>query len=201
MISILGFGDSLTAGTPGYEPSYDWGDEKSQYGYWMIQEAKNSGYHDLVFRNEGVPGELAQWMPRRLSTLLDANSFDIIVVMGGSNDLGWGRPISSIIGSLNTLWDLCNQHGSKVVACTLPPIAVNYPGIQEGQSEINDFILRNSSSEKFQTVDTFSVLASNERLLLPEFDSGDGLHLSIDGYRAMGIEIWTSGVSRFFVNT
>jgi lysophospholipase L1-like esterase len=195
MITILGFGDSLTAGTPGYEPAYDWGDEKSQYGYWLIKEARNGGYEDLTFRNEGVPGELAIWMPKRLQKILNHKSYDILVIMAGSNDLGWENSVHSIKTALTELWSIGHQQGCKVVACCIPPIAMRYNGIQTGQKEVNDFILESSNTDIFQTVDTFSVLSSDESLLLPEFDSGDGLHLNVEGYRRVGIEVWNKGVS------
>ena len=64
-MNVLCFGDSLTAGTPGFEPGFG-GDIRSQYGFWMLEEAKNAGYNDLQFTNRGVPGELASMMFSRL---------------------------------------------------------------------------------------------------------------------------------------
>ncbi len=43
-------------------------------------------------------------------------------------------------------------------------------------------------------VDLFNNLSDEKGLLVAEFDSGDGLHLSIEGYRRMGEAIWRSGL-------
>ena len=67
------------------------------------------------------------------------------------------------------------------------------------QEELNNLILRVSNNiEGLIVVDLFSVLADSNNILLPTFDSGDGLHLSIQGYKQMGETIWKS-ISRLFI--
>ncbi|MEM4735783.1 MAG: hypothetical protein QXS20_08735, partial [Candidatus Thorarchaeota archaeon] len=45
-------------------------------------------------------------------------------------------------------------------------------------------------------VDIFSHLADADGLLVETYDSGDGLHLSIEGYRVLGETLWREGVRR-----
>ncbi len=196
MTSILGFGDSLTAGSPGYDPAYDYGDERSQYGFWLLEESRKTGYHDISFTNRGVLGELAEWMPDRLLVELRDAFYDFVIIMGGSNDIGWGRPIDSIKNSLNKMWKIALDNSHQVIACTIPPIGSFYPDIQTAQNSINIYILNNNftSNTLFTAVDTFASLSNQNGLLQRAYDSGDGLHLSIEGYKKLGEAIWNSGV-------
>ena len=197
-ITILGVGNSLTAGTPGYDPNFG-GDERSQYGFWLLESSKSEGHHSVSFVNQGVPGELAQLMRGRLERLLQQKRYDTVIILGGSNDIGWGYPVHAIFKTLTNLWGLARDNGAKVVACTVPPIGSVFPDIQVKQGELNGLILRAPKViEGLVVVDLFSVLADSNNLLLPSFDSGDGLHLSIQGYRQMGETIWKS-ISRLFI--
>ncbi len=196
-LEILGFGDSLTAGTPGYDPDFG-GDETSQYGFWLLESSKSEGHHHISFVNQGAPGELAQLMHGRLERLLQQKRYDIVIILGGSNDIGWGYPVHAIFKTLTNLWSLATDKRARVVTCTVPPIGSIFPDIQEKQGELNGLILKApKDTEGIIAVDLFSVLADSDNLLLPTFDSGDGLHLSVQGYRQMGETIWKS-ISQHF---
>jgi len=197
-ITILGFGDSLTAGTPGYDPDFG-GDERSQYGFWLLESSKREGHHHVSFMNQGVPGELAQLMQGRLERLLQQKRYDAVIILGGSNDIGWGYPVHAIFKTLTNLWSLASDSGARVVACTVPPIGSVFPDIQVKQGELNGLILRAPENiEGLIVVDLFPVLADSNNLLLPIFNSGDGLHLSIQGYRQIGEAIWKN-ISQHFI--
>ncbi len=188
-MKILGFGDSLTAGTPGYDPSYG-GDPKWQYGYWLQTRAKNEGYTSISFYNAGYPGELAAHMKPRLTRLIQNEHFSHIIILAGSNDIGWGLPVDDIKVSITSLWNLALKSGANVVGVTVPPIATEFGRIQLAQQELNKHILSWQKDDKYTSVDIFTTMADENSLLLPMYDSGDGLHLSLEGYKLLGVEIW-----------
>ncbi|WP_287582959.1 GDSL-type esterase/lipase family protein [Candidatus Borrarchaeum sp.] len=194
-INILGFGDSLTAGFPGYDPSYRMGNEKSQYSYWLIDSANQEGWQNIEFDNKGVPGELAQYMFSRLVTLLGKKSYDLIIILGGTNDIGWNIDPLQIFENLRRLWMTAKESGANVIACTVPPIGSVYLPVQKVQEELNQKILKEiSPNDKIFRIDLFNALVNEEGLLKPEYDAGDGVHLSIEGYKRMGEFIWTEGI-------
>ena len=196
MIRILGFGDSLTAGTPGYDPEHGWGDPKSQYGYWIREYAADDGWGNISFHNEGVPGELARWMPNRLNHLLQNSSYRYAIILGGSNDIGWQDTPGQIIEYLKALWRIAREKDIEVIACTVPPITTAYPSIQSSQLMLNHLISENVTEiEGVHIADIYSALSNQDGLLKFEYDSGDGLHLSIEGYKRMGEEIWKGTLS------
>ncbi len=196
LIRILCFGDSLTAGTPGYDPAYG-GDLRFQYAYWLLEFAKSVGVTNLTFRNHGVPGDLAAAMPDRLVRALDSYEYEVVIILAGSNDLGWNYPADSVYESLCRLWDIARSRERALVTCTVPPIAAVYPPIQKGQRSLNEMILSGCSNEQDRVcVNTFAALADERGLLPSEYDSGDGLHLSLEGYRRLGEVIWEQGLRR-----
>ncbi|MHA2230144.1 MAG: SGNH/GDSL hydrolase family protein, partial [Candidatus Thorarchaeota archaeon] len=138
-LRILGFGNSLTAGTPGYDPNFG-GNEESQYCYWLLKAAVEKGWNDLHFDNQGVPGELAESMRYRLEILFERRSYDVAVMLGGTNDIGWGRDPDDIIMHLSKLWNIASENGVRVVVCTIPPIGLIYPPVQKSQSILNNLI-------------------------------------------------------------
>ncbi len=193
-ITILGFGDSLTSGYPGYDPDYLSGNIRSQYGFWLIEYAKKEYVNNLIFQNRGIPGELATQMYPRLGQILSQQQYNIVIILGGSNDIGWGVPINKIYKSLERMWRLALTKNSKVVACTVPPIADHFMDIQKKQHELNEMIINGIISDDMIVVDLFTDLSSDDGLLKNEYDVGDGLHLSVEGYRKMGESIWQNGV-------
>lgn len=197
MMRILGFGDSLTAGTPGYEPGYG-GDIRSQYGFWILESAKNESITTLQFHNQGVPGELAIHMRPRLERLLDKESYDLAIIMAGTNDIGWGYTPDQVYDVLRQLWVESASHGIKTIACTIPPIGMIVAQHQRVQRILNDRILNEACQlQQVSVVDVFSALADPEGILLHQYDSGDGLHLSVEGYRRMGETIWSESIQHF----
>ena len=113
-IRILGFGNSLTAGTPGHDPLFG-GNEQSQYCFWLLKAASEKGWKNLHFDNQGVPGELAESMGARLKILFERRTYDIAVILGGTNDIGWGRDPEDIIMHLSKLWNIASEKGARVV--------------------------------------------------------------------------------------
>ena len=198
-IHILGFGNSLTAGTPGHDPLFG-GNKESQYCFWFLKAAKEKGWNKLHFDNQGVPGELAESMRYRLDILFGRRTYDTAIILGGTNDIGWGKIPDDIIRHLSNLWNIASENGASVVVCTIPPIGMKYPPVQKSQSILNNLISAAcKASGNLVKVDLFSALSNSEGLLNQEFDSGDGLHLSVAGYQQMGLAIWDQGLERLLI--
>ncbi|MDF1541177.1 MAG: GDSL-type esterase/lipase family protein, partial [Candidatus Thorarchaeota archaeon] len=164
---------------------------QSQYGFWILESARNEGITTLQFQNQGIPGQLASEMKLRLRKLLERNDYDVVVIMAGSNDLGWGHRPDDVFDVLSHLWNESTSKGIKTIACTIPPIGSRIPQHQEKQRRLNDRILREGCHiPQLLLADVFWELADKEGILIPEYNSGDGLHLSVEGYRRIGEILW-----------
>ncbi|MFW9800158.1 MAG: SGNH/GDSL hydrolase family protein, partial [Candidatus Thorarchaeota archaeon] len=134
--------------------------------------------------------------PDRLVRALDSNEYDVVIILAGSNDLGWNYPADSVYASLRRLWDIAVSRNRALVTCTVPPIAAVYPPIQKGQRNLNRMILSGGNGPSRVCVDAFAALADERGLLPSVYDSGDGLHLSLEGYRRLGEVVWEQGARR-----
>jgi lysophospholipase L1-like esterase len=136
-------------------------------------------------------------MPKRLSRAVASNEYDFAIILAGSNDLGWNYAPASVYSSLRELWSITNAADIRTIACTVPPIGMDYPPIQAGQKELNRMILDESEARNdIVCVDVFAALADEKGLLPKKYDSGDGLHLNIEGYRCLGETIWLNGLKQ-----
>jgi lysophospholipase L1-like esterase len=84
---VAALGDSITAGSPGYDPDpaarerFGFGDDRrSQYGYWAQREAPGLGV-----RNCGVFGETTAQIAARLAPCV--RGADALIIQGGINDI------------------------------------------------------------------------------------------------------------------
>ncbi len=173
---VVALGDSLTAGHvagEGWYPTY------APYTS-TLEERMGSA---VSFLNGGVDGDLVGGMLSRLERDVLRHRPTLVVVLGGTNDLGWGRSPERIAQDLATLWDRLRWNEVDVVACTLPP-ALGVPGSIRPRVQLNRAIAQGARERGLGLVDLFSALGRDGELL--ERWSSDGLHLNEDGYRRTG---------------
>ena len=70
---------------------------------------------------ESLPGAMAENAVVLLDALLKEDSYDIVIICFGINDLGNRRSNSAVISDLLNMHDICRQNGiSKIIGMTLP---------------------------------------------------------------------------------
>lgn len=183
-ISILCIGNSHTAGFPLYDPSYG-GNPKSSYEYWLEKELKEN-FTKLNFdiENQGICGEMATDIFRRLTAIDVLEKYTFILYWGGANDLGIGRPIERILQSLLQASQFCSTYLLKFLFLTIPPM--NIPGMNEPIVDLNRLIFNESQSK---VIDIHKALVHKSKLN-EDYGIGDGVHLSITGYREVGKTVY-----------
>ena len=97
-IVVVGLGDSITAGNPGYDPDpvkqpFEGTDPESQYLYWAAQADPR-----IEFRNHGVGGERTDQILARFATA--TAGADVLVVQGGINDVVQKRSVEEAVRNL-----------------------------------------------------------------------------------------------------
>src|SRR2546427_12095447 len=92
-LTIVGLGDSTTAGTPGFRspleaPPRGAGNPESQYAHWMVRS-----HPEWTGLNRGINGETAEEIRNRLPrAVLQARPAYAIVLAGVNDIFGGGRP-------------------------------------------------------------------------------------------------------------
>jgi lysophospholipase L1-like esterase len=182
--TILCIGDSHTAGFPDYDPQMG-GDPASSYQFWLREGLLGQlPEHEFRLINEGMCGDTSRGIVTRLLRSLKDARCDAVILAGGTNDLGMTSD-AQIIRNLTEGYDACRDHGIPLIATTIPPI--NLEGYAAHLATINLAIEKYVSTVSgVFLADWFGALKDDEGFLAAGYDAGDGVHLSIEGYRAVG---------------
>jgi len=184
---VVGLGDSITAGNPGWDPDparrpfEDPGDdETSQYLYWAA--AANPG---MRFSNHGVGGERTDEIRARLESAV--SGADVIVVQGGINDVVQGRSIELAAHDLQAMVRRAKELAEVVLLPNVLPWSNGWPGAEPKIRVLNDLIARLAEAEDVSLLPFHETLEDPERpgRMKAEW-TPDGNHPSVEGHRRLG---------------
>jgi lysophospholipase L1-like esterase len=184
-VSVVGLGDSITAGNPGYDPDparqpFEGDDPESQYLYWAALADAS-----IEFRNHGVGGERTDQIRARFPAA--AAGADVLVVQGGINDIVQGRPIEAAAADLRELVRLGKGHGLGVVVADVLPWNRGWPGAEPQVRALNESIRALAAVEGVKTLPFHETLEDPGRPgRMREEWTADGNHPSVVGYRRLG---------------
>jgi acyl-CoA thioesterase I len=182
---IVGLGDSTTAGTPGFlspleAPPNGMGSPESQYGYWVTEA--HPGWR---FLNRGVNGQRTDQMLSRFGRDVILAKPDVVVILGGVNDIYQGRDPESVRDNLQMMYERAEASAIAVVGATILPY--NSAEARESRAirRVNTWIEERSRSSSLLFCDTNRAVRADgdpDRL----GSTPDGLHPDVEGYRKMG---------------
>jgi acyl-CoA thioesterase I len=199
---IVCFGDSLTAGYQSPTPDCPQLRE-TPYGAFL-QERLGACATVVV---HGLCGELTGEMVARFSRDVIVLKPASVVILGGTNDLGWQAAPAEILRNLCTMYDMALAEQVRPVAVTVPSIRVA-GDVGEGEGrlwlnanircrrELNEMIQRVCREKQISCVDFFSATQEQDSGLLAEPYSNDGLHLTTEGYRRLAELLYEEVFSR-----
>ena len=182
--TVLCIGDSHTAGFPSYDPLMG-GNPESSYQYWLKQElAKIAPDTAWTFINEGMCGDTARGIVMRLQQALTTSSFHLVILAGGTNDLGMTSE-EQIFNNLRAGYEACREKGIPLIAAGIPPISM--AGYGARVTDLNSRI-KNYTGQHPEVLfaDWFAALKDEHGFLRDTCDAGDGVHLSVAGYKSIG---------------
>jgi lysophospholipase L1-like esterase len=184
-IVVVGLGDSITAGNPGYDPDperqpFEGDDPESQYLYWAALADPS-----IEFRNHGVGGERTDQIRARFPAA--AAGADVLVVQGGINNVVQGRPIEAAAADIRELVRLGKGHGLGVVVADVLPWNRGWPGAEPQIRALNELIRSLAAAEGVKALPFHDTLEDPDRSgRMREEWTADGNHPSVLGYRRLG---------------
>lgn len=186
-IFVAALGDSITAGSPGYDPDPETAKllgegqvPKSQWEYWAQQKDPR-----LRFRNCGVFGERTDEIARRLVAC--RRGADVLVIQGGVNDLAQGRSPASAAANLRKMVVRGKQLGVEVEIAEVPPWNNGHPTFDQPIRDLNRLIHDIGRAEHVRVLPFYSVLLDPNRPgQTRDTWTADGDHPSVQGYRRLG---------------
>ena len=176
---IVAFGDSLTAGFQSPTGDNPMG-ELTPYGEFLHQLL--GGAVEVKIR--GINGELTTEMVMRFSRDVISLKPDYVMILGGTNDLGWNARPQEIMRNLVTMYARAKSAGITPVAITVPSIR-GFDELIHPRHVLNNLILEYGQAQSQPVVDLFIATAEVGSLRLAEDYSNDGLHLSTEGYKLL----------------
>ncbi len=184
---VVGLGDSITAGNPGWDPDPErraledpGDDETSQYLYWAARA--NRG---LRFRNHGVGGERTDEIRARLEEAVAGA--DVIVVQGGINDIVQGRAIELAADDLRAMVRRSQEIAPTVLLANVLPWNNGWPEAEPKIRALNALIDEIGESEGVQVLPFHETLEDREAPGRMRADwTPDGNHPSVEGHRRLG---------------
>lgn len=173
---IICFGDSLTAGfqSPTAEcPDY----QETPYGRFLADRLGDR----VRVQTSGVCGELTAEMVERFDRDVVRHRPAWVVLLGGTNDLGWNLQPAEIMRHLTAMYERAAEAGIRVAASTVPSIRGCDDHIAR-RHDLNALIADSCAHRSLPCVDLFTATAEpgTQRLAAPY--SNDGLHLTTAGY-------------------
>jgi acyl-CoA thioesterase I len=185
IVTVIALGDSTTAGTPAFKspieaPPSGAGDVRSQWAYWLMQT-----HPDWRVLNRGVNGERTDQIRARFAHDVAAAGPDLVVIIGGVNDVYQGRSPEAAERELELMYDAARAARIPVIAGSVIPFDVATPEQNARMHALNQWIRNYAASHKDVVFcDTRAAVAAPgdaDRLA----SSPDGLHPTVDGYKLM----------------
>ncbi len=184
-MTIVGLGDSTTAGTPAFAspleaPPRGAGNPESQYAFWMMKA--RPGWTVL---NRGVNGERADEIRARFARDVEVAKPKVVIILAGVNDAYQGRPVEETEADLLWMYRRAKALGIVPVAATVLPFS-RATAAQSGRIErLNAWIREAAAREKVILCDTARAAADPKDARRLK-GTPDGLHPDAATYRAVG---------------
>jgi len=186
-LKIVALGDSLTVGESEFDSGSDEYTSFPRYLEFLARRHLDPCQSDLEVRvvNKGVCGDLTSGMLERFSSDVIEEKPDYVIILGGTNDLGWNLDPAMIIRNLTTMYDAALSQGIGPVACSIPSI-LGFDELIPPRLRLNGMIRAEAEKRSIAFVDVFAATADPKANRLLDEYSADGLHLNAKGYRRVG---------------
>lgn len=145
------------------------GDSNTVANYSYADQLKKQ-FPDLIIKKIAKVGEKTDWMKSELEKELKNNKYDIVAVLGGSNDIYAGRKLDSTKGDLNTIYNLIHSKGSKVLAITPPNKDYYVSKTETKQKNLFNLVDWMKSNKNIDYLVDFHKITADKKY----FSSGDG---------------------------
>lgn len=141
------------------------------------------------FVNRGISGQVTSQMLARMQPDVVERRPRAVLVLGGTNDIARGTPLSTIQKNLTMIADLAEFHRITPLFASILPVSDYHRKVTPGRppakiAELNAWLKSFCASRKFPYVDYYNAVVDGAGFLGKDL-SDDGLHPNPAGYRRM----------------
>jgi lysophospholipase L1-like esterase len=159
--------------------------------FWRLNEY----FPDRDFVNRGIAGQITGQMLGRMESDVIRLQPSALVVLGGTNDIARGVPLSAIEDNLAMIAELADYYKIKVILCSVLPVSDYHkdadPNYERTRTRppatiraLNDWIKSFSAKRSLIYLDYYSKLVDSSGYIKADL-ADDGLHPNAAGYRLM----------------
>ena len=156
-MKIVALGDSLTVGENDHFLDSD--EDITYPGHLAALARSHLDSHRSTMKisvvNKGISGELTSGMLERFPRDVIAEKADHVIILGGTNDIGWNMSPSIIADNLAVMYDSALGEGIGPVACSIPSI-LGFDELIPPRLRLNQIIQSNASKRGIAFVDLFT---------------------------------------------
>lgn len=145
------------------------GDSNTVANFSYADQLKRD-FPNLNIKKIAQNGANTSWMKTQLENELKNNKYDIVAILGGSNDVYGGQKLEFSKSNLSEMYDMAKDKGSKVMAIT-PPNKNFYVNKNEAkQKTLNDLVIWIKGNKNVDYFIDFYDITNNKNY----FTSADG---------------------------
>jgi lysophospholipase L1-like esterase len=187
LIVVCALGDSITAGSPGFDPDpaererRGFGDDpESQWEHWAALRDPR-----IEFRNHGIYGQRTDEIAARLENC--SAGADVLVVQGGINDIAQRRPVEPAAENLGWMVRRGRELGLGVVLTDVLPWNNGWPDTEPEIRRLNELVHALAREEGVPLLPFHDTLEDPDHAgrMRREW-TAEGDHPSVAGYRRLG---------------
>jgi lysophospholipase L1-like esterase len=201
-MKIVALGDSLTVGAQSQSDSVNYNEHTSYPAYLEVLGQQYSDKHQLGIKvnvvNKGISGDLTSGMLQRFARDVIAENADCVIILGGTNDIGWNLDPTMIARNLGRMYEIAQNEDIVPVACSIPSI-LGFDHLISPRLLLNRMILTQAQRRNITLVDLFAATADPETNRLLAQYSADGLHLNDEGYKHLGLRVFNQWLKTFLL--
>ena len=151
----------------------------SHFALWKM--ARSFGCMPII--NRGISGDQAAKAVNRFDRDVIGLKPKIAVILLGTNDIGHGVPIDSIVADIDYMIGGCKNNGIIPVVCGLPPTREDYSDKHPKEKIVvlNSILKALARQRGINYIDIYSTLADKTGFIKGEYATKDS-HLSPEGY-------------------
>ena len=144
------------------------------------------------YLDKGVSGQNTTQMLTRFQKDIVALNPQVVVIMGGTNDLAQGVSKEDIVSNISAMAQMASEAGIKVILCTVTPCNESYSRLSNPKTKgahiitLNGMLQDVATANGYTWCDYWSALVADDGLALhPNYCLYDRLHPGPDGYDVM----------------
>ena len=199
MIVIVAIGDSLTVGYDPTSINHPYTNVLMEKIIVFLKQLEKNHVADIRIRNKGINGDLTSDMLLRFRRDVITIKPNYVIILGGTNDIGWGLQVEEIFVNLKRMFEMAIKNLIKPIGCSVPSIL----GWDEGilpRLQLNQLLENYCGEKKIPLVNIFRIISNSSTKRLRSIYSSDGLHLNELGYRKIAEAIFEEAVKEIVIN-